>query len=120
MSDFFRDPARVDRQTDASPFIIFMHQALLDSLQLSEQTDQVTEQIAKLLLALSDKAMSSSELMDVVNLSHRATFREIYLNPSLGKDWIEPTQPNSPRSSTQKYRTTEKGRAWLAMNDDGD
>ena len=31
----------------------------------------------------------------------------------LAAGFIEMTQPSSPRSPTQKYRLTEKGRAWL-------
>ncbi|WP_366945176.1 Fic family protein, partial [Desulfoluna sp.] len=46
-------------------------------------------------------------------LSHPPTFRKIDLNPTLEDEWIERTQPDSPRSPTQRYRLTRKGHRWL-------
>jgi DNA-binding PadR family transcriptional regulator len=40
--------------------------------------------------------------------------RERYLDPALAEGLVELTIPDKPRSSQQKYRLTEKGRAWLA------
>lgn len=57
--------------------------------------------------------LGSSELMLALGLSHRPTFRENYLNPALQGGWIERTQPDSPRSPTQRYRLTGKGQRWL-------
>ncbi len=57
--------------------------------------------------------MGSITLMNALDLSHRATFRKNFLNPALKGGWIERTQPNSPRSPTQRYRVTAKGRRWL-------
>jgi ATP-dependent DNA helicase RecG len=37
-----------------------------------------------------------------------------YLEPALKSELIERTQPDSPRSPTQKYRLTEKGKLLLA------
>jgi len=51
--------------------------------------------------------------MQALGLMHRPTFRGNYLNPALAGDWIERTQPDSPRSPTQRYRLTPKGRQWL-------
>ena len=51
--------------------------------------------------------------MAALDLSHKPSFREHYLNPALDQGWIERTQPESPRSPTQKYRLTAEGRALL-------
>ncbi|WP_369125070.1 Fic family protein [Desulfogranum marinum] len=53
--------------------------------------------------------------MKAVGLSHRPTFRKNYLNPALASGWIEYTQPHSPRSPTQRYRLTSKGKRWLQL-----
>ena len=45
-----------------------------------------------------------------LKLKDRDTFSERYLGPALRLGYIELTQPNSPRSPTQKYRLTDKGR----------
>jgi len=69
------------------------------------------------LKALAGSDMGSSNLMTMLNLSHRPTFRKNYLNPALDEGWIERTQPDSPRSPTQRYRLTDKGRNWLKNRD---
>ena len=75
----------------------------------SEQvTEQVTEQVKRLLKSLDDR-MSIKILMDKLNLKHRPTFLYDYLQPAMDMGFIEMTQPDSPKSPTQKYRLTAKG-----------
>jgi DNA-binding PadR family transcriptional regulator len=57
--------------------------------------------------------------MKTLGLSHRPTFRKNYLNPALEGGWIERTQSDSPRSPTQRYRLTPKGRQWLRQHKEG-
>ena len=66
-----------------------------------------------LLKAIGDHELSSADLIKALGLSHRPTFRGNYLNPAMEGGWIERTQPDSPRSPTQRYRLTDKGRRWL-------
>lgn len=73
-------------------------------------TDQVTDQVKTLILAM-ELEYSRSELMKTLNLKHGQTFRDNYLNPALKEEFIEMTQPDSPKSPTQKYRLTTKGKA---------
>jgi hypothetical protein len=56
----------------------------------------------------------AEEIQVVIGLKHRQTFRENYLNKYLAQGFIERTIPEKPRSRLQRYRLTEKGRAWLA------
>lgn len=77
--------------------------------QVSDQdTDQVGDQdkspVEQLLLVLGDKTLSALELMELLGLSHRATFRKNYLNPALEQNLIERTIPDKPNSKNQKYR----------------
>ncbi len=99
---------------DATPFIEFMLEALLAAIGEVEATDQVddpvSDQVSRLLGVLAKGEYSSSELMAALKLTHRPTFRKIHLDPALASGWIERTQPDSPRSPTQRYRLTEKGR----------
>lgn len=46
-----------------------------------------------------------------LGLAHRPTFRRNYLEPALAAGLIERTQPDSPRSPTQRYRLSARGRA---------
>jgi Fic family protein len=120
--DYYRVLAVADQQADAAPFIEFMLSALLDALReavLTDQVgDQVTDQVAALIRAIGIGELGSSDSMQALGLSHRPTFRENYLNPALEDEWIERTQPDSPRSPTQRYRLTGKGQRWLQRHAD--
>jgi len=54
--------------------------------------------------------MSRAELMVALGLRDRVNFSRIYVEPALSAGLIELTQPNSPKSPSQKYRLTEKGK----------
>ena len=47
--------------------------------------------------------------MDKLNLKHRPTLLCDYLQPAMDMGLIEMTQPDSPKSPTQKYRLAAKG-----------
>ena len=63
------------------------------------------------LLANFEGSHSIAELMELVGRTNRTKFREQVLNPIIETRLIEMTIPDKPRSSKQKYRLTEKGRA---------
>ena len=119
--DYYRVLAAADSQADATPFIEFMLGALREALQEAvspeqagdQVSDQATDQVAALIGAIGDDELGRNDLMKALGLSHRPTFRNNYLNPAMEGEWIERTQPDSPRSPTQRYRLTGKGRHWL-------
>lgn len=79
--------------------------------QVREQVaDALPKGVSRLLKALKGE-MSVLEMMMVLKLGGRRNFLEKYLTPSLELGLVEMTQPNSPRSPTQKYRLTPKGLA---------
>ena len=112
-AEYYRVLAGADQRADATSFIEFMLRALLDAAREVIATDQVTDQVALLLNAIETGELGSQNLMKVLGLSHRPTFRNNYLNPAIENGWIERTQPGSPRSPTQRYRLTDKGRRYL-------
>ena len=59
------------------------------------------------------------ELMSVLGRSNRTKFRDQVLAPLLRAELVEMTIPERPRSSKQRYRLTDKGRAFLAERDGG-
>ena len=61
---------------------------------------------------LYDSAIS--ELMALAGRTNRTKFRDQVLNPLLSANIISMTIPDKPNSRLQKYRLTDKGRAWLA------
>lgn len=114
---YYRALALADERADAAPFIEFMLNALrdavLETMDTDQVGDQVSDQVAALIRAIGNQELGSRDLMSALRLSHRPTFRKNYLNPALEGHWIMLTQPDSPRSPTQRYRLTPKGRGWL-------
>jgi ATP-dependent DNA helicase RecG len=53
------------------------------------------------------------ELMAMARHTNRTRFRKTILQPLIEGEIIEPTIPDKPNSSLQKYRLTDKGRALL-------
>jgi len=57
--------------------------------------------------------------MKCIGLNHRPTFIYDYLQPAIQAGFVEMTQPDSPKSPTQKYRLIAKGKAILATDQQG-
>ena len=87
-----------------------MLETIKESIQQAISTDQVSDQVKRLIKAVGSGERSSAELMKSLQLAHAPTFRKNHLTPALEDSWIERTQPDSPRSPTQRYRLTLKGR----------
>ena len=66
-----------------------------------------------LIKVLQTGEQGSRELMEKLGLKGYMNYKYGYLNPALESGFIEMTQPDSPRSPTQKYRLTAKGFAVL-------
>ena len=77
-----------------------------------EVTPHVTPHVKRLLRAVHGE-VSRQELMDTLNLTDRKHFSKEYLRGALNDELIEMTRPEKPRSVSQKYRLTNKGRALL-------
>ena len=116
---YYQVLAQSDQQGDATCFIEFMLSAIGNTINEAVATDQVgdqvNDQVGAVIRAVGSKEIASIDLMKAVGLSHRPTFRKNYLNPALANGWIEYTQPHSPRSPTQRYRLTSKGKRWLQL-----
>ncbi|MFN6945976.1 MAG: Fic family protein, partial [Cytophagaceae bacterium] len=67
-----------------------------------------TSEVEKLVSVVSGE-MKASEIQSTLNLKHRETFRDNYLNPSINAGLVEPTIPDKPNSPKQKYRLTASG-----------
>jgi ATP-dependent DNA helicase RecG len=91
----------------------FFEVTLLDQAALSvvaEQVNEVTEQVSRLLNCLLEGPLGTWRLMHQLQLQHRPTFLYDYLLPALAAKLVAMTQPDSPKSPTQKYQLTDNGR----------
>ena len=103
--------ASTDR-TDSAPFIEFILQMILDAILSSNDTAQVSDHaiaqasdhVQRLISLLGQGDYTLAELMQLVGLTHRATFQKNYLNPAIEAGLIERTIPDKPKSPKQRYR----------------
>ena len=103
--------ASTDR-SDSAPFIEFILQMILDAILSSDASDQdtaqasvqVSDQVKRLIQNMELKEYSLTELMALLDLSHRATFQKNYLTPALEAGVVERTLPDKPKSPKQKYK----------------
>ena len=101
-----------DRESDSSTFVEFMLEILLDTLKETTVVGDASDSagklenpyVQKLLDVLGDEALSATEIMERLGLSHRPTFRKNYLVPALARGIIEMTIPEKPKSRNQRYR----------------
>lgn len=87
--------------------LLTIYDALSEIADTEQVREQVTEQVERLLEVIGDKEYSTKELMELLGLKHRPTFRDNYLLPSLELGLIEMTVPDKPNSSKQKYRRVQ-------------
>ncbi|MDR1061146.1 MAG: Fic family protein [Clostridiales bacterium] len=91
---------------DSTEFVAFMLNALNDTIDgyADQDGDQATDQVKRLFDVLGTSALSALELMSLLDLRHRPTFRQNYLRPALDAELIEMTLPDAPNSRNQRYR----------------
>ena len=87
-----------DYSADSGKFVEFLLKAIYDALYEIADTEQVPEQVTE------QVERSTRELMELLGLKHRPTFRDNYLLPALELGYIEMTIPDKPNSSKQKYK----------------
>jgi len=78
----------------------------------TEVTMEVTTEVGRLLAALQGD-MARTTLQQAMGLKNAEHFRKAYLLPALTSGLVEMTQPDAPKSPSQRYRLTIKGQQWL-------
>lgn len=108
--EYYKVLGECDHSGDSGKFVEFLLKAIYDALceivDTDQVSEQVTEQVEKLLEIIGGKEYSTKELMELLGLKHRPTFRDNYLLPALKLGFIEMTIPDKPNSSKQKYKKT--------------
>lgn len=108
--EYYKILGECDHLGDSGQFVEFLLTVIYDALIEIDETEQVTvqvtEQVKKLLVCLGNQVYSTKELMDLLGLKHRPTFRNNYLLPAIEMGLVEMTIPESPNSCMQKYKRT--------------
>lgn len=111
-ADYYAALSAADKASDATGFVEYMLKALLSAMQevveapsqhqVGTKSELTVEQ--SYVLASFKGEMTLMALMKEVNRSDRSKFRSQVLNPLMDAGLIEPTIPDKPTSSKQKYR----------------
>lgn len=78
----------------------------------------MSDQVQRLISALRQDDYTLAELMQLVGLTHRATFQKNHLNPAIEAGLIERKIPDIPKSPKQKYRLKRYKHFQLWINQD--
>ena len=111
-ADYYAALSAADKASDATGFVEYMLKALLSAMQevveapsqhqVGTKSELTVEQ--SYVLAIFKGEMTLMALMKEVNRSDRSKFRSQVLNPLMDAGLVEPTIPDKPTSSKQKYR----------------
>ncbi len=96
------DPRLVDG--DIFKFVLPLIPSFTEQVT-GQVTEQVTEQDRRTanIIDFCQTSRSTSEILAFLGLAHREHFRSEILNPLLEQGLLQPTIPDKPRSSKQKY-----------------
>ena len=79
--------------------------------QVPDKFSTGNSRILDLIRVLGDKELSLKELLVLLSLKDRESFRKSYLDPAIQSGFVRSLYPDSPRHPRQKYLLTEKGQA---------
>ena len=95
----------------SNPLIMFLLNAFLEAVKSlvidsANHLSHLDERVQKLISIMPDYPISAKELMAMLNLKARDTFRDNYLQPALNAGLIAMTEPNKHTSRNQRYYKT--------------
>ena len=115
--EYYDALGKSDRESDSSTFVELMLEIILDTLRettvvgnAGETVKKTNHSVQKMLDVLGDEELSTAQIMERLDLSHRPTFRKNYLNSALAQGVIEMTIPDKPNSRNQRYRRKQLDR----------
>lgn len=107
--EYYKAIDNCNKKGDSTEFVEFMLRMIDEVLEtLMENTtiqaNHVSSYVNKLLDVMeTGVAMSTTELMEKLNMKSRISFRDNYLNPALENGLIKMVDPDKPTSKNQMY-----------------
>ena len=107
--EYYSSIANCDHNGNSTEFIEFMLKMIDEILEdlmesTSLQASHISSYVNKLLDVMeTGVAMTTSELMEKLDMKSRISFRDNYLNPALENGLIKMTNPDKPTSKNQMY-----------------
>jgi len=93
---------------NSNAFILYMLKAIHDAVfaivnDTREHINHISERVRKLLSVMQDFPMSASEIMALLGMKSRLSFRTNYLQPAIEAGLVGLTDPDTPTSRNQRY-----------------
>lgn len=106
--EYYNAIAKSTANGNSNPFIMFMLEAFLQAIKAlmkdsNDHMNHMNERVRKLMGVIKDYPMTANELMKLLGLKSRETFRKNYLVPALEAGIIGMTLPEKPTSRNQMY-----------------
>ena len=108
-NEYLRVMEACSRSGSPAPYVEFMLRILYSALQVYDEELHsgldITQSMQTLLDAMEEgKSYTTHEMMALVSLRHRPTFRDNYLLPCMEGGLIVMTVPDKPNSRNQRYK----------------
>jgi Fic family protein len=104
--DYYKALSISNGEGKSNAFIEFMLGVILKAVNISniKPTEKfVSPQVESLLKVIDEYPKSAKELMELLGLKSRISFRDNYLKPALKEKLIKMTFPDKPTSKNQRY-----------------
>jgi Fic family protein len=120
-ADYYKVLAACDKAGNSTAFTEFLLSSLRTALREiaghefsgAQVSEQVSEQVAKILRACSKGPQTKAQLLESAGLANAYLNYKRHILPLLQSGVIEMTLPDKPQSRLQKYRLTSQGRTLL-------
>lgn len=108
--EYYDAIAICNKQGSSNVFIEFMLDAILETIKRTinnaeKETQTASIQVKKLLSVMEQGIpYTTLELMELLGLKSRASFKQNYIDPALELEFIKMTIPDKPKSRNQRYK----------------
>lgn len=106
--EYYEAIAKSTAVGNSNPFIMFILEAFAQAIKgltidSNDHMNHMNERVRQLMEVIKDYPMTANELMKLLGLKSRETFRQNYLVPALEAGIISMTIPEKPTSRNQMY-----------------
>ena len=98
-----RRSQKIDQEVEQLSFIYYDNN---DNMILGTK-EGLSQDHLKILKSCKNES-SAIDLMEILNRANKSKFKNAIINPLIENGFFELTNPNKPKSPTQKYRLTNK------------
>lgn len=106
--EYYQAIADATAEGNSDLFIVFMLKAFLSSITAlvddsENHLNRISDRVRELMAVLRDYTMPAAEIMQLLGLKSRESFRQNYLVPAIEAGLIGMTNPDRPTSRNQMY-----------------